>query len=39
MILALEEQPICQHIYSLLLFYIESSQTTEAEKIRCKLFL
>ncbi len=39
MILALEEQPICQHISSLLLFYIESSQTTEAEKIRCKLFL
>lgn len=39
MILALEEQPICQHIYSLLLFYIESSQGTEAEKIRCKLFL
>jgi hypothetical protein len=39
MILALEEKPICQHIYSLLLFYIESSQSTEAEKIRCKLFL
>lgn len=39
MILALEEQSICQHIYSLLIFYIESSQTTEAEKIRCKLFL
>lgn len=39
MILALEEQPICQHIYSLLLFYIESSQNTETEKVRCKYFL
>lgn len=39
MILAFEENPICQQLYSLSLFFIDSIQMNEQEKIKCKNFL
>jgi hypothetical protein len=39
MILALEEEETCQYLYSLLIFYIENTQISESEKIKCKCFL
>jgi hypothetical protein len=39
MILAFEEEEVCQHLYSMIVFFIDAVQTNEQEKNRCKLFL
>ena len=38
-IMSFEDKSICESIYSLLLFYIDSYPITEPEKIKCKCFL
>ncbi len=39
MIFAFENRGICQKVYSLIHFYIDSYGMGDSEKIRCKLFL
>jgi len=39
MILAFEDEKACQHLYSLIIYYIETAQLTETEKYKTKLFL
>lgn len=39
MIFAFENKPVCQKVYSLMHFYIDSYSMGDNEKLRCKLFL
>ena len=38
-IMSFEKEKICEEIYSLLLFYIDTYSMAEPDKLKCKMFL